>query len=263
MMMTTNNTNSFRIELHGQTLFNSKVSIDRSMPAMLSDRMSNHEWTAFCDRVDQALEPTQNIKRQLACYTGLSVAASIGIFIAIAVMGATGRIFSLYGGGFNPLYILLFVSFIVVPLTIPCHTIRATSQKISKVYDDLRNVVNEESSKRSDISFHLKEEIMHMGYSSSSNRVNTRTMNYIECCISSSSSGGHRMNGEGDGNYFPVSATVMPSMLDTMSGGGSGGAGRMSAGKSTLARLQELEGIKALLTEEEYNQKKNAILASI
>ena len=81
----------------------------------------------------------------------------------------------------------------------------------------------------------------------------------MECIISSE--GNHR-NG-GDGNYFPVSATVaspvvIPSMFDTVSGVG----GSMS-GKSTLERLQELEGVKAFLSEEEYNKKKNAILASI
>eukprot|EP00557_Chaetoceros_sp_GSL56_P013016 CAMPEP_0176479432 /NCGR_PEP_ID=MMETSP0200_2-20121128/1739_1 /TAXON_ID=947934 /ORGANISM="Chaetoceros sp., Strain GSL56" /LENGTH=239 /DNA_ID=CAMNT_0017875481 /DNA_START=56 /DNA_END=772 /DNA_ORIENTATION=- len=237
------NNHSFRIELHGQTLFTSKITIDRSMPAMLSDRMSNQEWIAFCDRVDQALEPTHTIKRRLACYTALSVAASFGIFIMIAILGATGSIVSSYGG-FNPLYIILFVSFIVVPVTIQCHTFRQTYRKIGKVYEDLRRVVNEESSKRSDISFHLKEEI-HVGYSTTS-RVQRTTVNYIECCIS--------LSGGQDGNYNPMNATVaspvvIPSMFDTMSGAG----GRMS-GKSTLERLQELEGIKAILSEEEYNK---------
>jgi hypothetical protein len=258
---------SFKIEFHGQSSFNSKVSIDRSMPAMLSDRMSNHEWIAFCDRVDQALEPIQAIKNTMLRHSVVSVAVSFGLFILIAVMGFTGRIVSFSGGGFSPLYIILLVAFIFVPFALQFYRMRGASRDVTKVYDDLRKVVNEESSKRSDVSFHLKEDTHTTYYNASSsrtNRVQTRTISYIECNISFPGGGHHLLNGDGHDNV-PVSATVaspvvIPSMFDTLSGGG---GTSMVPGKSAQERLQELEGVKAFISEEEYNKKKEAILASI
>lgn len=237
------------------------------MPAMLSDRMSNHEWIAFCDRVDQAIEPIQAIKTKMLRHSALSVAAGVGFFILIVVMGFTGRIVS-FSGGFSPLYIILLVAFIFVPFTLQFYRIRVASRDVTKVYDDLRKVVNEESSKRSDVSFHLKEDTHTTYYNASSssrtNRVQTRTISYIECNISFPGGGHHLLNGDGHDNV-PVSATVaspvvIPSMFDTLSGGG---GTSMVPGKSAQERLQELEGVKAFITEEEYNKKKEAILASI
>lgn len=270
-------TSSCRIELQGQTTssFNvsSTVSIDRSIPALLGDRMSNQEWISFCDNVDQALEPAQTIRKQLACCTFLSVAASIGIFIAIAVMGATGRIFSIgSGGGFNPVYIVLFIAFIVAPTSIQCYIIKKRSEGLSKVYDDLRTVINAESSKRSDISFHLREDTSVRYYSSSTSnthRLHTSTIYYIECNVRLAGAGHSSNDGGNAFQHIPTVASpvVMSSLFDSISGGGGGNSSATtmakSGGKSTLERLQELEGIKSLISEEEYNNKRNAILSAL
>lgn len=87
---------SIRIEITGQSSFNSPVKIDRALPPQLAQHISTFQWESFCNTIDEALAPITHIRknttRQMMCGFGISLV----IFVLIAILGATGLAFSVF-----------------------------------------------------------------------------------------------------------------------------------------------------------------------
>lgn len=74
-----------RIDINGQFghCDRSDVCVSRAMPACLGGYMSRREWSSFCDALDQALLPMNQVKKvQFFLMVGL------GVFFVIVMSGS-------------------------------------------------------------------------------------------------------------------------------------------------------------------------------
>lgn len=259
--------NSFRIEILGQRDASSAVTVDRSLPSPLAQIYSSSEWATFCDKINKALEPFEALKKKVLRMTMLSMGFGFGMFaIAAATIGisfGTGR------GGFNifPLFIVLGLLMVFVPAAVGCYTAKMAMEQSNIIKADLQRVVNEESERRYEVSFHLREEVYttfeyHSGteHRSGGYRPVQRSLYYIECVINNTVSAATVPLGA-EVVETSYATPVAPSAFDTLAAetGASAGYGQ----KSAVERLQELEAVKGMLSENEYNQKRSAILATL
>ena len=249
---------SARIELLGQGFTSQAVKIDRSFPGILADKMSNSAWLAFCDEVDTVLEPLTPMKQKVKRRLILTTVASIGLFAALAIMGATGSVIT--SSGVSPVYIGFFIACAVVPMAFQCSTMRTVMSQTTRIMENLQRVLNTESAKRSDVSFHIRTERYYTG-----NHRNSTGTNYIECSVGSTviPMGGGNSNYSNDAASTPVVAMpVFSSTFENLASAPPATA-PYSNGRSVAERLQELEGIRSLISTEEYSSKKKAILDGI
>ena len=121
------------------------LTIDRTCPGVLSGFMSEHEWTSFCNKIDEALAPASLLKQKQDCY---------------------GCIFFLLAIAFIPLFFVekylnlslfvvavsLFVFLCVGLVVNSCVTMKLQEIKKKKV----EPVCQEESRKISNVSFHYR-----------------------------------------------------------------------------------------------------------
>jgi len=244
----TNGTSSFRIELLGQRQDDASVKIDRALSAILSPYISNNEWEMFCNRVDGALEPLEPLKRKVLCM----YRAGWGIFLSMFVL------FGILGASSFGVVIYPFIGVLIVgpPIFIMCWVQRIVSPVTNKAMDDVRKILSDESGKRSNVSFHLKEDT-HVTYHRGLNKRNTTIVNYIECVVGFAAI----PSGAAESTFSSPVATpaYVPSTFDALTTTSDAG----STGKTAAERLHELEGIKALITYREYDEKKKAILADL
>lgn len=249
---------SARIELLGQGFTSQAVKIDRSFPGILADKMSNSAWLAFCDEVDTVLEPLTPMKQKVKRRLILTTVASIGLFAALAIMGATGSVIT--SSGVSPVFIGFFIACAVVPMAFQCSTMRTVMSQTTRIMENLQRVLNTESAKRSDVSFHIRTERYYTG-----NHRNSTGTNYIECSVGSTviPMGGGNSNYSNDAASTPVVAMpVFSSTFENLASAPPATA-PYSNGRSVAERLQELEGIRSLISTEEYSSKKKAILDGI
>jgi hypothetical protein len=118
--------------------------------------------------------------------------------------------------------------------------------KVRKALSDLEMVCSEESSKYSNLSFHLRDDRVYTGRS-------VVAINYIEVSMGSAPS---------TENAAPVATTNSSGSFSLFSQMATG-AGVSTGGRNVAERLKELEGIRSLISEEEYNQKRSSILSDI
>ncbi len=238
--------NITRIEILGQRDINSKVAIDRAMPASLTNHLSSTEWEFFCNQVDNALAPLQDIKDRIR---RMMRWASISAFVMFFVIAGGMVLSATLIQSVVVIPILSMLGFIfVLPGFIMFCRFRSAVTDVNAVFQDAQKVVEAESAKRSDVSFHMKAEQALAIYNSSSSggaRVSSQTYYHIEAQITGASIP--------MGGYAPVTANVVNSTFDTLNNGG----------KTAAERLHELEGVKHLITEKEYKDKKDAIIASL
>ena len=257
--------NSFRIEILGQRDASSAVTVDRSLPSPLAQIYSSSEWTTFCDKINKALEPFEALKKKVLRMTMLSIGFGFGMF---AIAAATASI-SFGRGSFNmfPLFIVLGLLMVFVPAAVGCYTAKMATEQSNIIKADLQRVVNEESERRYEVSFHLREEVYttfeyHSGteHRSGGYRPVQHSLYYIECVINSTVSAATVPLGA-EVVETSYATPVAPSAFDTLAAetGASAGYGQ----KSAVERLQELEAVKGMLSENEYNQKRSAILATL
>jgi len=231
---------SVRIDLNGQTqgCSNDPVTIDRSLPASLEPHISNSEWNRFCDYVDRALKPIESIKKRATCLLLIGVGASFFLFALIAILGGT-----LFNSDVNlfPMFIVLGILFVAIPAFMSFCTMKEAEKEMNNVIRDVQRVLSDEGIRRSNISFHWREEVYN-AYEGTRNVHNQRriTHYYIECVIASAAV------------PMGVAVPIQASVVDDS-----------AVGKTTKERLQELEDAKTMLTKEEYKKKKSEILAAL
>lgn len=259
---------SIRIEITGQSSFNSPVKIDRAQPLQLAQHISTFQWESFCNTIDEALAPIthtrKNATRQMMCGFGISLV----IFALNGILGATGLAFSIYW-----LMPIIGIAFVAVPACMSSSAVRTATNSFNEVIEEVRTILSAESSKSPCVSFHLKEdETLHISsYSSSRFRISTRLKYYIECYVNDGSAGVLQQGETVVTNATLVTATAVQatpvSMFDNLANNAEAGTltgnENNNDSKTSLERLQELEALKSLITEDEYNRKKAEILDSI
>jgi hypothetical protein len=141
----------------------------------------------------------------------------------------------------------------------------------SKISTGLRKVCDETSSRHAGISFHVRYETRFWGYGGGYNdNVHVQTHEYIEVYVSNAA----RTNTYNNNNDViptvnavsatppPVQAYVVgvptaPPKAEVIQ------SATIVAKKSPEERMRELEGMKSLLTEEEYQRKRAEILSDV
>ena len=251
---------STRIEFIGQSFTGRDVTIDRNFPGILSDKMSNSEWLAFCNAIDKELAPLGPMKRRMQMTMRLTGLVWIVILVAIFIVVFVG-IRSAKPLGFGWIYGSFAIS--VVPMLIQYRTLSAARAEASRIMGKMQSLLNAENDKRSGVSFHIRAENQY-SVRSSRGGVSVVSTSYIECSVGST---GIPMGGgaaTGFTTSTPAVATpVFASTFDNLMGGAPPASAPYSSGRSVAERLQELEGIKALISAEEYSSKKKSILDGI
>jgi len=241
--------NTIRIEILGQKDINTQVVIDRAIPPLLANSMSSSEWDVLCNQVDNALSPIEEMKtivrgyrRMLRIFWCIFFVVLIGL--GLLTISRETRFF------FVPIASAVFI-LVLVPTC-------AINAKIAKVVSgaddimlDLQRTLEAESAKYSNKSFQIKKD--QSIYTTTDNGVRTQTTYYIEAQLADASI-------PMGGSMPTTSVFGSPGFNSGLGNYGNSGGG---SGLSAAQRLQELKGIKHLITEEEYQNKKDAILASV
>ena len=255
--------NSFRIEIRGQRDPSLPVTIDRALPSPLAPFYTSNDWVAFCDKIDRTLEPLTALKKKIHRRNVFSIWWIVGTLLITAISAGisylTGKIGEIY-----PLFIVLGLLMGLVPAAIQVYTDQmAVIEKVT-IKEDLQRVIDEHEreEKRSDITFHLRDEryttfeYIDGEYGRGYIPVN-KSLHYILCVIDNVLPASTIPMGA---EVEPVATPVVPSTFDTLAL--EGGTNTDNKQKSIHERLQELETVKGMLSEEEYNLKKSAILAT-
>lgn len=237
---------AFNIEINGQKSFNVPIVIERAMPAQLETYMSNGEWNSFCDQVDNALAPAMLFKQNTMARFKLLCSIPLALMLAFVGVSSSGILTPS-----DPGFIVMFLIWPVVVFLVFKWLMSKTVRESNQIKADMGSAVDTENLKRSDVTFALKERVLiHYGHKGRRGRT---AESYIECTVPSTG--------------IPTgSASAPTSIFDSMGsalGGGGFAPAPASSGRSVAERLQELEGIKALISEADYNNKKNEILASL
>lgn len=206
--------------------------IDRTFPAGLNGLMSTNTWNNFCDQVDTANEPLNKafkmtMKRPLLFFGVPIVAFAIMLVLAIFV---------------NPLLAVgLFGGLFVLLAGVAFFTFSSKFKVVLEARKELESVCENTSKQYSDISFHVRNERTWNGH----NRRST-LITYIEV-ITSNNTGPSDQAFDSTYSAFPIGV----------------GAASAANGKSAAERLTELETVKDIISTEEYERKKQAILSDI
>jgi len=235
---------SFEIEIDGQKAFNVPIVIAREMPQQLLSYMSSNEWNYFCDTIDAALEPAMDFKKNVMA--GLRNAVSIIMLGMLVLVGvAASGILTPSDPGFIGIFLCWPVLIFVV---LSCFFKRFKAAEL-KIKQNVANACAGQNGKTQGVTFMPKERIT--VHHNTRGRRGRTAVTYIECTVPSAS-------------IAMGNAPAATSIFDSMASGfGATAPASSGGGRSAAERLQELEGIKALISEEEYNNKKNAILAQL
>jgi len=213
------------------------------MPAPLETYMSNGEWNSFCDQVDNALAPAMAFKTNTMARFKLLCTIPLALMLVFVGVSSSGLLTPS-----DPGFIVMFLCWPVVVFLVFKWMMNKTVKESNQIKEDMAKACATENLKRSDVNFVLKERMnVSYGYKGRRNRT---AESYIACTVPSTG--------------IPMGSAPAPtSMFNSMATALGGGGAPATSGRSVAERLQELEGIKALISEEDYNNKKNAILASL
>ena len=278
---------SARIDIYGgqHGLCNTNgITVSRTMPAILSSStISTIEWNTFCDQLDMALKPAATMKKvMMASMFILPV-----IFIILAITSFAS--FSSGGGGFGFTGFIIGAVVMFGGFALMAFVMMSARTKISS---GLRKVCDETSAKHPDLSFHVRYEtrIWGMngygygggygggGYYGGNRDVHVSTTEYIEVYVNNTAAN-NTTTTTATATTIPtvnaVSATpavqayvvgvpsappkadIVDPEIPVVSGGG------QPKKRSAEERMRELEGMKSLLTEEEYQRKRAEILSDV
>jgi hypothetical protein len=273
-----------RIEIYGQhSACDGSVTVARAMPAVLEGRLSTTQWNKFCDDLDEALKPAARMRKIfLAGMILLPI-----IFIALAAFSfitftiSSKKQFDNFPNddGFPPPqnnFLGSFIFFIIGGVVLfagfgilSCVGIRSRNS----ISTGLRRVCDETSARHPGVSFHVRYEsrlwrtsgygggVGHHGFHGHHDdhfghhqHVHVSTTEYIEVYVAGATN-----------NFLPAATSVLvpsapPASYDPELALGGGGAEKK---KSAGERMRELDRMKGLLTEEEYQRKRAEIMSDV
>merc|ERR1711862_662822 len=200
-----------------------------------------------------ALKPIEGIKKRANTLMLIAMGSSFFIFSLFGILGGT-----LFSSGVNiaPIMAILGILFVGIPAFIGFYTMKQTEKEMNNVIQSVRRVLKDESNKRSNVSFHIREDV-HSIFEYSNDRL--RSHYYIECVIETAVIP--------MGVAVPVEVSVKPPPIPPIVTPNAPyievSDVKSSEGKTTKERLQELEDIKSMITTEEYKLKKKEILEAL
>ena len=250
---------SCRIDFTGQQgglCVSEPIRVSRVEPAALSQHMSSTAWNSFADQIDAALEPLDKIKHIARVATFVFIAGFLCFMILPFVSFATSDPWS--GSSTGPTFLLFLIGPLILMggmVATQCFAAsrgRAAMREVEAVCEDI-------SKQYSALSFHVRFEYFvyrrYGGYNSYGNNHTTYhhggtssyTTNYIEVNIADVEARGVTRGDMGIASAPPlITASVV------------GGAERSAA-----ERLAELDNIRGMLSDEEYDRKRKEILDSL
>jgi len=216
---------------------------------VISDKMSNSEWRAFCNAIDQELAPLGPMKRRMNMQLRLMAL----VFLAVWIVIIFWRDVTATVGGSSFLFYGLGIFIVVVMGILISRMVSVEKAETSRIMENVQRLLNGENGKRSDVSFHIRAEDRPSRHG---------TTNYIECSVGSTGipMGGGAATGS---TSIPVATPVFTSAFDNLMAGAPLASAPYSSGRSVAERLQELEGIKTLISAKEYSSKTKTILDGI
>lgn len=232
---------TFRIEF-----INQSHAIDRSpMPAQLGHLYTSETWNHFCNQVDSPLKVLHTVERNAKKLT--RGVGSILLLLIAAILACTLFPFPFFSQQIGVIVsVVLFVIGCIMEYTVLYCRV-PTAQ--SKAWKEVNAVLVEESNAKKTVSFHLKHDLIqeidgrvdsHGGHIYTRNRYEP----YIVC--------------------NPVNFTVPLGGADTFhTNPNSIPVNHTEANKTVKERLAELDEVKELFSNEEYERKKKSILDSI
>lgn len=258
-----------RISLNGQGTNGAgdgPITIDRSFPGLLSGAMSESEWTSFCDKIDETLAPTNSLRQQaLRLLLSLLLTMVIVIFIYSLITSIGFSIgFRSSSGILYVMYNVFWFIGIVIILVVNYRRVLPVFQKLQQNKNDFEQICKDETKKRPNVLFHVKDELLSIG--SGENRT---SIYYIECTVRTMGLGRHTGSQAPPPPVAPTSLfdpkindepeVAVPSIVIPFVA-----AVAVSSGEVDVAdRLKRLDAINDIITEEEYTQKRKEILAEI
>jgi len=197
--------------------------------------MSSSEWEAFCNNVDGALKPLIALRKIAAIRIFY-----FGFYLLLVIIMITIALVKL-----NVSKLVIIVMWVVASFAM-IFSYRSVRNEGEKIVEDLEKVLTEEGRKLSNITFHANHV---WGFY-------TKTYDSIECTVTGVN--------EEPITIIPVAAPLLNATLEVDWIEVNAAPAVTGRGESTAAtRLRELESIKELISEDEYNLTRNSILAAI
>eukprot|EP00563_Minutocellus_polymorphus_P018020 CAMPEP_0197718488 /NCGR_PEP_ID=MMETSP1434-20131217/2627_1 /TAXON_ID=265543 /ORGANISM="Minutocellus polymorphus, Strain CCMP3303" /LENGTH=250 /DNA_ID=CAMNT_0043303151 /DNA_START=27 /DNA_END=779 /DNA_ORIENTATION=+ len=247
---------SCRIDFTGQQgglCVSEPVRLSRTQPAALSSHMSTTAWNSFCDQIDAALQSLDKVKHIARVGTFVFFAGFLCFMVLPFVSMAASDPWS-GGGSSGPTFLI----FLLGPLILMVGMMGTQCWAASRGRAAMREVeaVCEDISKQySALSFHVRFEYIVYGRYGGSNYYagnnhnyhhrggSTHTTNYIEVNIAD-------VESRGDMGIASAPPLVTASVV-------------RGTEKSAAERLGDLDNIRGMLSEEEYERKRKEILDSL
>eukprot|EP00562_Extubocellulus_spinifer_P010824 CAMPEP_0178497212 /NCGR_PEP_ID=MMETSP0696-20121128/14559_1 /TAXON_ID=265572 /ORGANISM="Extubocellulus spinifer, Strain CCMP396" /LENGTH=249 /DNA_ID=CAMNT_0020125605 /DNA_START=14 /DNA_END=763 /DNA_ORIENTATION=+ len=245
-----------RIDLTGQqggACASDPIRISRVQPAAMANYMSSAAWTSFCDKVDDALKPLDQVRR----ISRLTFVAFFALFLVFMILPIL-TISSDPSSGMN----FPFIGFIIGPLLLMAGMIGMqcyAKQKSTNALKGLEAVCEDISKQYSQLSFHVRfDYILYVVKAADitaistivNNGPHTMTTNYIEVSVADVEAAS-AVPTYGDGGLGAPSAP--PLVTASLAG----------EEKSAAERLRDLDEIRGMLSQEEYDRKRKEILDSV
>jgi len=282
-------TTSGRIDIYGSAACDQE-KVSRTMPAILSGRITSDDWSILCDDLDEALKPSSGVKKLTYAWNAVVPLVFI-IFLMFGFLGFASASASANENisSFNWSYIVIVVLIIVLGnLCVVC--IKAV--KKNKIQKKLVAVCEKTSASHPGISFHVRYQ-MRTGKQNSCDSNDTcdgndnddcrdcnserRRQDHIEVCVAPVATSGTLYTS----SLPPVAvaeAYVVPSTFASSTTTAMPSAPPKSAviypyddpempiikeKKTAEERMKELDRMKHIITEEEYYRKRAEILSDI
>lgn len=255
-----------RIEIYGQggPCDRSRVECSHAFPPMLAGYVPPNEWEDFVLKLDKALEPAQAAKDLSFKLMVFALVMIILMFIWTCVQFST---FSLTSSTSDDRWWIFFCIIgglaIFVPLFI--------GLKMKKVTLEVKNVIkricDEASNKYPQMSFQISfETVLISGGGGRGREPGFKTFNYIGVNMAPSALPQQPVPGQFPGIPLPMMAAGgvyggMPAMVvPPPASAPDASVASTGEAKSAVERLKELEAIKKMISEEDYQKKKAQIL---
>lgn len=206
----------------------SSPKINNTYPTALEGKLTRNEWTEFCTKIDSVLETIGASNRKMAIYRMISYAIALGGVIA-GVLAYFIMEPGMFGGGSFTLQIIILMTAIF-----PLGVVQSCGNQLAiKAMNDLQQVCTDMNFRNDlDAKFYLV------------------ARNEIACKLG-------RMITR---SYHIVVAEKKDEEAAPQRGGQTVS---QTMGMTPSKRLEELENVKNIITELEYNAKKKQILAEL
>ena len=235
--------------------------IDRTMPVILRGHMSAEDWTDFCNQHDEVAIPSVS-SRSLSSFPAFPfVMIFIVAIVTLVISFRREATRDLWNTSFSvgiPIGMFLLMGTLISSSI--CFMI-VTSRESEKFIAALKRFCEETSNKQSSLTFHFKSESFITPSGSDRHKIRTADKYYIEVCIAETT-----VDASPIASYYDPEIAIASAPLHISATKYYEPALAMSsseASHSAAERLQELEKIKSLLTEKEYEQKRDDIIAAV